>query len=222
MQPEFDNYSDEYNDIMDDCVGVFGQEAEYFQQYKSEYLQRIANGITPAKILDFGCGVGNFSNVLAKTFPTAEVHGYDVSSKSIDIARKSPLHNVSFSSNLGDLDERYDLVVVANVMHHIPPNQRESAIDEIWSRVRTDGQVIVFEHNPLNPLTRWVVKHCAFDADAILLKPRETTGYFLRRKASVRRDYIVFFPKMVSWLKPLEPALMWLPLGAQYAVVAQK
>lgn len=222
MNQEFDHYADDYKNIMDACTGSLGQEAKYFLYYKSEYLQRLFLGTSPKKILDFGCGIGQFSKILTEAFPTAIVHGYDISPKSIEVAHKEARENLTFTSNLEDLDNDYDLIVIANVMHHIPLDRREASITELWGRIQAGGKAVVFEHNPLNPFTRWVVNRCAFDADAVLLRPNETIGYFSKRKALTRRDYIVFFPKIVEWLKILEPSIRWLPLGAQYTVVATK
>jgi hypothetical protein len=50
--------------------------------------------------------------------------------------------------------------------------------------------------------------------------------YFARYEARyfglqiVRRDYIVFFPRLLSWLRPLEPRLSRCLAGAQYALAA--
>ena len=78
-----------------------------------------------------------------------------------------------------------------------------------------------FEHNPFNPLTRWVVAHCEFDDDAVLLWPRESAGYLAAAGLSdPRRDYMLFFPKALSALRGLEASLRWCPLGAQYAFSA--
>jgi hypothetical protein len=35
-------------------------------------------------------------------------------------------------------------------------------------------------------------------------------------------DYLMFMPPGVSFLRPVDRALAWLPLGAQYAVAARK
>jgi len=40
------------------------------------------------------------------------------------------------------------------------------------------------------------------------------------RDAELR--YRVFFPRMLKWLRPLENLLGWLPVGAQYYVLAKK
>jgi hypothetical protein len=38
----------------------------------------------------------------------------------------------------------------------------------------------------------------------------------------VRRDYILFLPHVLAWLRPVEPWLAWLPMGAQYLMMAEK
>jgi hypothetical protein len=66
------------------------------------------------------------------------------------------------------------------------------------------------------------VSNCEFDDDAILLSRRESVS--LLRDAGMRGasvDYIVFFPKFLSILRPLERHLGWLPLGAQYVAHAR-
>ena len=85
------------------------------------------------------------------------------------------------------------------------------------------GRLFVFEHNPLNPLTRHAVNTCAFDEHAkLVLAPA------MRRRAleagfpSATVRYRIFFPNALRRLRPLETKLAWLPLGAQYYVMAQK
>ena len=81
----------------------------------------------------------------------------------------------------------------------------------------------MFEHNPLNPITQYIVKNCPFDKDAQLIKQGcciqllKTSGLGLAEKR-----YIVFFPRILKSLRSLEKYLSSLPLGAQYFVAAQK
>ena len=85
------------------------------------------------------------------------------------------------------------------------------------------GRLFVFEHNPLNPVTRRAVAACDFDDDAVLLWPWQARRVL--RSAGlrdVRLDYIVFFPRSLARLRPLEPRLAWLPLGAQVMVVGSR
>jgi hypothetical protein len=78
------------------------------------------------------------------------------------------------------------------------------------------GRIVIFEHNPLNPVTRRAVAICPFDENAELLYPWQVKK--LLRKAGFARvglDYIVFFPRPLALARPIEPSLSWLPLGAQ-------
>jgi hypothetical protein len=38
----------------------------------------------------------------------------------------------------------------------------------------------------------------------------------------LRRDFIVFFPRPLALLRPLEPRLNWCPFGAQYVLIGAK
>ena len=85
------------------------------------------------------------------------------------------------------------------------------------------GKLVVVEHNPFNPLTRKVVDACPYDKDAVLLQASETASLFGSAGLhSLRRDYIVFFPRILSFARFLERHLRWCPLGAQYVVIGRK
>ena len=94
---------------------------------------------------------------------------------------------------------------------------------ELHRVLRSGGMVAVFEHNPLNPVTVRAVNTCPFDENAILIPP-------WRMKASVeeagfqdaRIRFRLFVPGALRRLRPIEAALYWCPLGAQYSVMAAK
>jgi hypothetical protein len=93
----------------------------------------------------------------------------------------------------------------------------------VLEKLRPGGRVFIFEHNPLNPLTRRAVALCAFDDDADLLFPWQAKR--LLRDAgftNVKLDYIVFFPRQLAFLRGLEPRLGWLPGGAQLLVSGER
>ncbi len=83
------------------------------------------------------------------------------------------------------------------------------------------GRLVIFEHNPLNPVTRRAVAACPFDDNAVLLWPWEVKN-LLRgvNLVEIDLDFIVFFPRALSPMRPLEPKLSWLPMGAQVVVGA--
>jgi 2-polyprenyl-3-methyl-5-hydroxy-6-metoxy-1,4-benzoquinol methylase len=218
----FDAYAGNYQQLLNDSVRIAGEPVEYFAALKARYLQRSFGERFTGNILDYGCGVGMLSRFLVEAFPGARVDGFDPSGGCIAQIPPAVTRRGSFTANLGELRGEYDLVVLANVVHHIPVEDRQDVISAIASRMARGGRLFIFEHNPLNPLTRRSVRLCPFDADAVLLRPPELRRYMTRAGLSVEtRDYIVFFPRVLKWLRPLESALQWCALGAQYVISAR-
>jgi len=105
----------------------------------------------------------------------------------------------------------------------VPRPDRPAVLKDVLSKLRPGGRLYVFEHNPLNPVTQRTVKTCPFDDDADLLWPWQARR--LLKEAGfreVRLDYIVFFPRPLAALRPLEPRLRWLPFGAQQLVLGTR
>lgn len=217
---EFDQFSDNYHALLNASVSITGEAGEYFAAYKAKF---VAAKIVPkpdCRILDYGCGVGLVSGQLKKFLPQARIDGYDVSQLSLDRIDPALKALGTFACNTRDLGGAYDVVVLANVLHHIEPPDRQRTISEAAGLLRQNGKLVIFEHNPANPLTRCAVDRCPFDENAILLPPRETREYLVcSGLRQILLNYIVFFPRALKWLRPLEGRLGWCPLGAQYAMV---
>jgi len=82
---------------------------------------------------------------------------------------------------------------------------------------------MLYEHNPLNMLTVRAVNSCPFDENAILISANAMRNHFKSAGfifPSVR--YRVFFPRFLGLIRWMEDWLKWLPLGAQYYIVASK
>jgi SAM-dependent methyltransferase len=223
INTQFDEFAGEYKQILDRSLAASGEDSAYFAEYKARYLRRRLTPEFSGKVLDFGCGVGLLARFMRQSLPFARIDGFDVSRESIQKVGKELLEQGVFTSDVGHLGGDYQLIVVANVMHHVPLSQRPSTIEKLVERLASGGILAVFEHNPANPVTRWVVEHCPFDSNAVLLPPKETSAYLEQvGLRNITRDYIVFMPHSLAFLRPLEPSLKWLPLGAQYVTVAEK
>ena len=226
--PEFDRYADAYTDLHRTNIRASGEEPSYFARYKAQYMAARL-GHPAAKptldVLDFGCGVGNSIPHLRAAFPAARLHGVDPSGESILVAQQMHAGQATFHVNPGKVlpysDCSFDLVQAACVFHHIRPEQRDHWISEIKRVLKPGGEIFVFEHNVLNPLTLKAVHECPFDENAILL-PRHELLVRLRSAGfgTVQCRYIVFFPAALNFLRSLEPWLGFVPFGAQYAVRA--
>ncbi len=220
---DFDDFALTYQSLLDENLKISGESAQYFSAYKANYLARCLGRQAGRKILDYGCGVGLLSVELKRRLPGAQVHGYDLSQDSVARVPAALSAQGRFTSDWDAVGDDFDVAVIANVLHHIPVTERQETIRKIARRLSPAGYLVIFEHNPANPLTRRAVAQCPFDGDAVLLPPRESVEY--ARGAGMvfmKRDFLVFFPRRLRWFRSLEPRLAWCGLGAQYAVTAMK
>lgn len=224
---QFDRFAHDYHDLNAAAVRASGETPAYFAALKASYMSSVAplpeTGAARA-ILDFGCGIGGGIPHLQYCFPDARLHGVDASGESIAMAR-SACGDAQFSviadERLPLPDATFDLALAACVFHHIAPAERLHWMRELRRVLKPGGRLFVFEHNPLNPLTRKAVRECPFDEDAILLRRGETLALLASAGfGEAKSDYIVFFPRMLAALRPLERWLSRLPIGGQYAVHA--
>ena len=211
---EFDRYARSYEEMHRASIGASGESPEYFHEYKLAHLERLLGKHFDAPVLDFGCGIGNLTLLFVRSFRV--VHGYDPSTESITRARERA-KGATFTDDEAALPrEHFGAIVLSGVLHHVPPRERRKLLSTVIDLLAPGGRVVIFEHNPLNPLTRRAVADCPFDDNAVLLYPWEVNR--LLRAAGLRdveREYIVFFPHLLAGLRPLEPRLSWLPIGAQ-------
>lgn len=214
---KFDQYALEYERLHAASIESSGESTEYFADYKVQCLERIG-APSSGPILDFGCGVGNLTTKLVGRF--LEVHGFDPSKESLELARTRAPGALFHDSLAAIADGSCETAVLSGVLHHVPPADRQTVLAQAKSKLTAGGRIVVFEHNPINPLTRRAVATCEFDDDAILLWPWEARRV-LRSAGftNVELDYIVFFPRGLASMRQLEPRLNWLMLGAQVMVV---
>ncbi len=229
---DFDRYAETYYDLLENSVRLSGYDAAFFADRKArEIAQTLADrGIPTAglRFLNFGCGIGSGEPALVRHLPGASIFAIDVSRKSLDVARERnrKLSEVSF----GEFDGRhipfpgsFDVILLAGVLHHIPPTERPDILRILFAALSAQGLLFLFEHNPWNPLTRKVVKGCPFDEEAQLV-PARSLRKLLTAVGFGRCDirFIHFFPRLLRVLVPLERWLQGMPLGAQYYCVAAR
>jgi 2-polyprenyl-3-methyl-5-hydroxy-6-metoxy-1,4-benzoquinol methylase len=214
QQAEFDQYAALYEAMHARSVSASGAPPEYFAIYKQKLLERMLGPGFDKPVLDFGCGIGNLTTQIVTSFPV--VHGYDPSTNCVRLAQKRAPSARFFYEAEALPKNHYGAAIIANVLHHVAPAERLDLMRTIASTLAPGGRLVVFEHNPLNPLTRHAVTICPFDENAVLLYPSEVKRLLRDAELSdVNLDYIVFFPQALAGIRGLEPSLRWFPLGAQ-------
>ena len=221
---DFDQHASQYRKIHTQNVKITGADSYYFAAHKIELLKEYEND-HPSRLLDIGCSDGVVETFIEKEFPSFKINAIDVSAESISLANEKNLKNSIFQCYDGGLlpfnENQFDIIFVAAVLHHIDFSLHHVFLKEALRVLKPGGRIYIFEHNPKNPVTRYIVNTCVFDKDAKLLDSKyafsilQNAGF---KKISTR--FILFFPRK-KWLKSLiklEKKLASIPFGAQYMI----
>lgn len=229
-QAEFDKFAEEYRQIHAQNIKASGEAPEYFAEYKvrdTAGIARDAGYPGELKILDFGAGTGTSVTFFKQFFPAASITCLDVSIKSLEIGESRYSGMAEFKHFDGKTipfaDNSFHIVFAACVFHHIDAKEHVRLLSELRRIIKPGGMMIVFEHNPLNPLTVQAVRTCVFDENAVLIQAGAMLDRFKQAGFSApKRSFRLFFPGPFRKLRFLEKYLVKVPFGAQYYVVAKK
>jgi SAM-dependent methyltransferase len=232
----FDSYADDYEKVLNRHLPPGMEHADFLTQ-KREWMylliKRFLSLRSSLKYLDFGCGIGSLCEALSEHPHVSEVVGVDESSESRRMAcerisrlnqRPGSLPNVGFQvyEKISDLPAgaQFDLITAVNVFHHIAPEKRADCARELTQQLSEGGILVVWEHNPWNPFTRFLVRICPFDRDARLIPRSKAIELWKFDELELQiNEYINITPPSFQRFKPVlavEGLLGGLPLGAQY------
>ncbi|HEX2255275.1 MAG TPA: methyltransferase domain-containing protein [Afifellaceae bacterium] len=219
---DFDRLVDEYEDKINDSLAFSGMEHTFFIDKKREKLVELAaahfGDLNEIKVLDLGCGLGAYHPGLEGVF--GELHGADVSAKSVALAAENhPFvrYSTISGSRLPYADETFDMVYTVCVMHHVVPAEWGEFVCEMKRVLRPGGLGLVFEHNPYNPATQYIVRTCEIDKDAVLLRPSRLRELFRAAGFEAISTRTVFsVPPIGAALSAIDSVFGRLPFGAQY------
>lgn len=228
LEKEFDLLADEYHKEHQKNIRITGEEPEYFSEYKIRDLASYtkSKNFSPSDILDFGCGIGNSIPFFRKYFPNSHLMASDVSSRSIEIAKTrfpGQEEYLLIDDGIAIPEKSQNLLFSACVFHHIPHEQHSHWLEELYRIASPGAMLVIFEHNPLNPLTVHAVNTCPLDINAKLIRPGQLkqkliiTGW-----SNIEIHYKFFFPSCLKIFRPLEKYLSWCCLGGQYQISGRK
>ncbi|MCI0449411.1 MAG: class I SAM-dependent methyltransferase [Chlorobi bacterium] len=227
-QISFDDYVETYKKEVQDSINFIGQDVDFFIELKADLIIKLAEknfgNLDGIKVLDIGSGIGLLDFFLKDKIKN--LRGVDVSAGAVENAgKKNP--GVSYTTYDGGRlpydDRTFDFCFAVNVMHHVLPEMWKNFSNEMHRVLKKGGITAVFEHNPLNPLTRLAVAKCEFDRDAVLLSHKKIKSLLSQAGFTLGEDaYIIFFPFKSKFFRSAESLLKWLPLGAQQFVSGRK
>ncbi|MBX9943600.1 MAG: class I SAM-dependent methyltransferase [Reyranella sp.] len=231
---EFDDYAAEYRGGLDNPIKrLMGSSPDQFIAVKARWLLRrepelAAGGLA---VLDYGCGVGSLMRVLVGLGARADFTGCDISTGMLRQVEKrwpaalgkTPRLAPQQGARTPFADGQFDIATISAVLHHVPVDERPAVYAELGRVLKPGGRLYIFEHNPRNPLVRYVIARTPIDRNAILLDPTEVRhGLLDAARYDLDTDYLMFMPPGIAVLRGVDRLLTWLPLGAQYVVTARK
>lgn len=214
---------------------------KYYVKVKALHLLRKSKeiyGDTKNLIcLDLGCGTGETTEYFQDKF--GHIFGCDYSSGMLEYAAKKNLKNVTFklcqSERLPFADDSVDVILMYGIIHHIDSGDKiPRTFKEVNRVLKKGGMVAVYDFNPLNPVSRYIVKTCQIDVgvnlDGYKRSVFPTTFYSWELKAILesaglriaKHEYLLFFPKILSALLPLERFFARVPMGGMYSIIGIK
>ncbi|WP_415183008.1 class I SAM-dependent methyltransferase [Phaeovulum sp.] len=106
----------------------------------------IREWVTPETILEIGCGEGALAERLVRDFPNAHYTGIDIIAH-LGRMYDGPADRVSFVQITAEelaktSDKKYDLIVINDVMHHVPTELRAGILEAAREMLAPGGRLI--------------------------------------------------------------------------------
>ncbi len=96
-------------------------------------------------ILDFGCGIGILSNLLALTSKERKVVGIDNNRKAIMKGEKvgKDIENINFINSINKTEKKFKDIILIDVLHHIPYKKQKEILINLKERLDINGKLII-------------------------------------------------------------------------------
>ncbi len=222
MTEPFDRFAGQYDELLRDPLrDRFAESSRFFIEQKCRVLLRHLPKRGPSapklRVLDAGCGQGT---ALAFVGGETRPFGADVSLPMLREAVRLRPVAVQEPFDLPFRDATFDAAFAFCVYHHIDDSQHVRHLRELSRVVVPGGRVLIFEHNPYNPVTRVVFNRAPIDRGCHMIPPPLLRRTFRQAGLEdIRHGYLLFLPEALWRLfGAVERALSWLPLGGQYFV----
>ena len=133
------------------CDEILREESPYYVQRNLEYdlLAFVEEKeFKNRRILDFGCGSGTSTMILARMFPKSEIVGVDMQEGHLVVAHHRRQYykykNITFmfspKSDQLPLDVGFfDYAILSAVYEHLLPEERKILLPQIWSLINPGG-----------------------------------------------------------------------------------
>ncbi|MGB7159479.1 MAG: class I SAM-dependent methyltransferase [Tepidisphaeraceae bacterium] len=146
-----------------------------YQQLLADLKVKVDGG----SVLDVGSGSGRWVRFFLERFTPELFTGVDYAKASVELlsrwfpqdaheGTRLEFHHASIADANLDLERRYDLINIANVLFHIPEQELfASALRNLANHVKDDGRIVTTEYLPRTSMrTEWMLVRSRYDFEA--------------------------------------------------------
>lgn len=152
-------------------------------------LERIVDKFYINKILDVGCGDGEYVYRLCKKYPEKEIHGIDISDKMIRQAEdRCSGEKVRFFTDMQDIAGKYDMAYTICVLAHIDDKDVNQLLKDMYNQLEEGGIICLCEQVAPNERAGNGWKRRTSDQYVKMIK---NAGFVLDKKYNYRIDFAV-------------------------------
>lgn len=120
-----------------------------FRNSHNMFIRHILSDERPLKVLDIGCGTGEFVLKLKQYRRDINIFGIDISSDMIGVAKEKVKFQRDIDFRIGDVenmpydDGYFDCVTCAHSFHHYP--NKSKAVREVFRVLKNRGKVMIID-----------------------------------------------------------------------------
>jgi len=137
-----------FGDFGPDCVSALDliNRGQYEHRFTDYWLKALPDAVAKLQaggsVLDFGCGSGRVSIVLAKAFPKAKVTGYDLDAASVQKAKEAAKgQNIDFTTTMPKGE--FDLITICDCIHDL--SEPNKTLQLVRNLLDANGTLFIIE-----------------------------------------------------------------------------
>lgn len=153
------------------------QDAVMYPVYE-QLIRALGLQVNGGSILDVGCGSGRWVRFFLDRFTPTRIIGVDFASSSIELLREGiddaadttiEFHVADIADPEMSLGEQFDVINVANVLYHIPEQDKyRAALSTLARHLKPDGCIVTTEYMPrVNMRTEWMLVRSRYEFEAL-------------------------------------------------------
>ncbi len=138
-----------------------------YRYFKKNYLKYIPDD-HEIRILELGCGMGQFLNFVIKSGYT-NYEGIELSAENIEFIKNNvdssvQIHKMDMFQFLKESEaEIYDVVIFNDVIEHLTKSEIFEVLDGIWRVLKKGGRLLVKTPNMANPYVNTAGRYIVID-----------------------------------------------------------